>query len=53
MVWIFMHDTDKVEGGLMVPFFGRVFPLLLTLCLSGLKKSVLLLLYDWTMKVSK
>jgi len=23
--WIFMHDTDKVEGGLMVLFFGLVF----------------------------
>jgi len=23
--WIFMHDTDKVEGGLMVRFFGLVF----------------------------
>jgi len=21
-----MHDTDKVEGGLMVLFFGLVFP---------------------------
>jgi len=27
--WIFIHKTDKVEGGLilMVPFFGLVFPL--------------------------
>jgi len=23
--WIFMHDTDKVEGGLMMLFFGLVF----------------------------
>jgi len=23
--WIFMHDTDKVETGLMVLFFGLVF----------------------------
>jgi len=23
-LWIFMHDTDKVEGGLMVLFFGLV-----------------------------
>jgi len=23
--WIFIHDTDKVEGGLMVLFFGLVF----------------------------
>jgi len=22
--WIFIHDTDKVEGGLMVLFFGLV-----------------------------
>jgi len=24
--WIFMDATDKVEGGLMVLFFGLVFP---------------------------
>jgi len=24
-LWIFRHDTDKVEGGLMVLFFGLVF----------------------------
>jgi len=24
--WIFVHDTDKVEGGLMVLFFGLVLP---------------------------
>jgi len=23
--WIFMHGTNKVEGGLMVLFFGLVF----------------------------
>jgi len=23
--WIFMHDTDKVEGGLIVLFFSLVF----------------------------
>jgi len=23
--WIFIHDTDKVEGGLMMLFFGLVF----------------------------
>jgi len=23
--WIFMHDTNKVEGDLMVLFFGLVF----------------------------
>jgi len=23
--WIFMHDTDKVEGGFMVLFFGVIF----------------------------
>jgi len=23
--WIFIHGTDKVEGGLMVFFFGLVF----------------------------
>jgi len=23
--WIFIHDTDKVEGGLMVLFLGLVF----------------------------
>jgi len=23
--WIFIHDTDKVEEGLMVLFFGLVF----------------------------
>jgi len=23
--WIFVHHTDKVEGGLMVKFFGLVF----------------------------
>jgi len=23
--WIFVHDTDKAEGGLMVLFFGLVF----------------------------
>jgi len=23
--WIFIHDTDKVEGGLMVLIFGLVF----------------------------
>jgi len=23
--WIFIHDTDKVEGGLMVLFFDLVF----------------------------
>jgi len=23
--WIFIHGTDKVEGGLMVLFFGLVF----------------------------
>jgi len=27
--WIFMHSTDKVEGGLMELFFGLVFPLAL------------------------
>jgi len=26
-LWIFMHDTDKVEGSLMVLFFGLVFAL--------------------------
>jgi len=23
--WIFIHGTDKVEGGLLVLFFGHVF----------------------------
>jgi len=23
--WIFIHDTDELEGGLMVLFFGLVF----------------------------
>jgi len=23
--WIFIHNTDKVEGGLMVLFFGLIF----------------------------
>jgi len=23
--WIFRHDTDKVEGGLMVLYFGLIF----------------------------
>jgi len=23
--WIFIYDTDKVEGGLMLLFFGLVF----------------------------
>jgi len=23
--WIFIHDTDKVEGGLMVLLFGLIF----------------------------
>jgi len=26
--WIFIHGTNKVKGGLMVLFFGLVFPLL-------------------------
>jgi len=25
--WIFIHSTDKVERGLMVLFFGLVFPI--------------------------
>jgi len=25
--WVFINDTDKVEGGLMVLLFGLVFPL--------------------------
>jgi len=25
--WIFIHSTDKVEGGLMMLFFGLVFPI--------------------------
>jgi len=29
--WIFIHDTDKVEAGIMMLFFGIVFPLPLPL----------------------
>jgi len=25
-LWIFLYNTDKAEGGLMVLFFGLVFP---------------------------
>jgi len=25
--WIFIHSTDKIEGGLMVLVFGLVFPI--------------------------
>jgi len=25
LLWVFIHDTDKVKGGLMVLFFSLVF----------------------------
>jgi len=27
--WIFIHDADKIEGGLMVLFFGIIFSIAL------------------------
>jgi len=60
--WIFIHDTDKVKGGLMVLFFGLVFfPLPLPSPLeSFLPKPLgactcdrILLVYDLFVSVSK